>query len=106
MAQQRSRFILWFFVAGAVAPTALYTFGAVVGDKITWRPNSPLQDVLWILTWILWLTWIFLFDAEHLSQIIPALIISGPFNGGWYALIGLLVWKIRERVVRPEKQES
>ena len=48
------------------------------------------------VVWILWPTWVLMFDAEHLGTIIVALLLSATLNGLWYTMFGYVFWYLRE----------
>src|SRR5712664_2886356 len=97
----RNRFVLWFFGAGTLAPLILVTIGFLVGPRLGGGPSGLLGTALWLLTWVVWPTWILFMDAEHAVQIIVVLLFASPLNGLWYGVVGLLVWHLRHWKKRP-----
>jgi hypothetical protein len=91
----RNRFLLWWFGIGTLVPVILLIGGFALGQKLNWNSDGHLGNTLWILTWLVWPTWIVLLDAEHWYQLIPVMLFAAPLNGVWYGIIGLLVWHIR-----------
>jgi hypothetical protein len=45
--------------------------------------------------WIIWPTWIFMIDAEHLAQIVVMLVVAASLNGLYYGTLGFLIWHVR-----------
>jgi uncharacterized membrane protein YhaH (DUF805 family) len=94
--RRRNRFILWFFLAGAIVPVIFTTIGFLFLSDTQSEPSDPLRLYWVILISVLWPTWILLFDAEHAREIVIVLLFACPINGAIYALVGLLSWHIRE----------
>jgi len=42
----------------------------------------------------------FFLEAEHPGTIIAMLLIATPINGACYAVVGLVVWYVREALIR------
>jgi hypothetical protein len=86
----RNRFVLRFFCVGTFVPVALVIVGFLLGPRGNWKPDGTLGPALLIFTWVIWPTWVFMFDAEHAYQIILTLMFAAPANGVWYGAVGLL----------------
>jgi hypothetical protein len=91
----RKRFLLWCFGVGTAIPIVLVILGNTLGPKPDWNPSGLLGTAFGFLTWIIWPTWIFLLDAEHVDQIVVMLLFAAPINGLWYAAVGVLIWHVR-----------
>jgi hypothetical protein len=107
----RNRFLQWFFGIGTFVPVILFIGGSVLGQRLNWDSEGHLGSALWILTWLVWPSWIVLLDAEHWYQLIPAMLFAAPLNGVWYGIIGLLVWHLRRGLnksvaSRPQSRED
>lgn len=88
----RSRFVFWVFLAGAVVPVALIAFGSALGERYGGgTQNGNAGIAVWVLTWIVWPTWILFLDAEHLPTILFMLLLAAPLNGLWYVVVGVFL---------------
>ena len=94
------RFLVWFFVAGACAPTAFMLLGWIASTYFENALSDSVRSWEGTVLWILWPTWLLMFDAEHLGTIIPALLLSAPINGLWYIFLGCVFWYSCEAVKR------
>jgi hypothetical protein len=97
--RSRTRFVLWFFAAGSIVPVVLMILGSLLGPKYgDASPGGHGGSILWVLTWVVWPTWILMLDAEHLDTIVFMLLFAAPLNGLWYGAVGLLVWHLRMKL--------
>ena len=97
--RSRRRFVLWFFAVGSIVPVVLMIVGALLGPKYgDAGPGGHGGSILWVLTWVIWPTWILMLDAEHLNTIIFMLLFAAPLNGLWYGAVGFLVWQLRMKL--------
>jgi len=79
----------------------LLTIPGYVSSSAPGRELSGiLENIFWVLLWIIWPTWIFMIDAEHLDQIIVMLAVAAAFNGLYYGAVGFVIWKFRHRGTR------
>jgi hypothetical protein len=95
--RERRRFLAWSFGVGICVPAILVVFGLELGPRIHWQPEGLTGAILWVGSFVIWPTWVFMIDAEHASQIFPALLVAASVNGLWYTAIGLLIWHFRHR---------
>jgi hypothetical protein len=84
-------------VVGAIVPIILTLAGFLLRATVNSSPSGFLGTTLWVLTWIVWPSWVVLIDTEHTVQLIIGLLVSAVLNGFWYAFIGLLIWRVRHR---------
>lgn len=93
----RKRFVAWFVTIGILLPFLLIVMGTFTEHRLQWKPEGSLGTTLWILTWIVWPSWILMMDAEHLAQTIVMLILSALLNGLYYGILGFLIWHVQHR---------
>jgi|SRR5579863_3593561 hypothetical protein len=95
------RFVLWFFIAGACAPVAWI---ALSYATVSYSPVTHVSDAVAAMVWYVecatFPTVFFFIDAEHPAEIIITLLFAMPINGAYYAVVGLVVWCVREGVRR------
>jgi hypothetical protein len=90
----RHRLLLWFFVAGALAPVAWVSLFCVIPS---WSISLGIFDPLLFAVVLTTFPTQFLFlDAENFPAIIFMLLVTMPINGAWFAVIGLAFWHLRE----------
>ncbi|PYU31803.1 MAG: hypothetical protein DMG31_11490 [Acidobacteria bacterium] len=92
----RNRVVLWFFCIGTLVPVILLLVGLALSTTDQLASGATPRDNSWIfpwwVIWLIWPTWIVLFDAEHWYQIIPTMLIAAPLNGVWYGIMAFAVW--------------
>ena len=91
----RNRFAFRFLAAGAIAPGVLFTIGHLFGGWIREGYLSMFWRAAW---WVLWPSWVLLFDAEHTPQIVFGMLVGAVLNAVYYYIVGFLVWDFREWV--------
>jgi hypothetical protein len=89
--RRRNWFVLTFFLLGVLVPVAIMIFGSLVERP---NPGSTVQGRTTAALWMIWPTWVLLFDAEHWYQYVPGMLIAAPLNGLWYAVVGTALWYI------------
>jgi hypothetical protein len=96
---KRNRFVKSFFIAGAMVPLVLMTFGRLAGT-LSAADITPGHTTLaqWAFLWIIWPTWILMLDAEHAGTIVFMLLLSSALNGLWYAGLSFISWHVVEGV--------
>jgi hypothetical protein len=100
----RNRFVLWFFAAGTLVPVILIVLGLILGSRTDGRgAGRHSETALWVLTWIVWPTWILMLDAEHTSTVVFMVLLAAPLNGLWFGTFALLVWYLRQGLRRMRK---
>jgi hypothetical protein len=92
---KRNRFVKSFFIAGAVLPLALMTFGWLA-ETSSAADTIPGHTTLaqWAFLWIIWPTWILMLDAEHAGTIVFMSLLSSVLNGLWYAGLAFISWNV------------
>jgi O-antigen ligase len=94
----QKHFVTWFVATGILVPVSLIVAGTLAETRLQWEPQGAFGMALWILTWIIWPTWIFMIDAAHLAQTIVMLIVSASLNGLYYGVLGFLIWHVQHRI--------
>jgi hypothetical protein len=90
----RRRFVIWFFVLGTLVPIILVLIGLLLPSGLPL--NGMSGKVVTVLGLAIWPTCILMMDAEHAREIAIMLAIAAPLNGLWYAVIGRVVWFLRQ----------
>ena len=99
--KSRKSFLLKFFVVGACVPALWICIKySLKGLPISWGHSEILGWVLYSAYCVTFPTNILFLDAEHLPEIIFMLVIAMPLNGGWFALVGLGCWYLRNWLSR------
>jgi hypothetical protein len=88
------RLVKSFFIAGAVVPLALMTFGWLAETLSAADTTHGHSTLPWPFLWIIWPTWILMLDAEHAGTIVFMLLLSSALNGLWYAGLALISWYV------------
>jgi hypothetical protein len=96
----RNRFLMSFFLAGAVVPFALMTYVWLAGTNDS--PASHSKTSQWV--WFAWPTWVLLFDAEHPVTFVFMLVVAALANGLWYTTVGAALWYVSEGLRRLAKR--
>jgi hypothetical protein len=95
----RNWFVLSFFILSAIVPLAIMTIGWIWGTANGGESVSGHTGTgQWLLLWMIWPTWILMFDAEHAASIAFMLTISAVLNGIWYAGLCFVVWSVAARL--------
>lgn len=96
-----SRFIRWFFIVGACAPIAWIALSyATIWYAPSIHVSDAMAEFVWHLECATFPTVFFFIHAEHTGTMIVMLLFAMPINGAYYAVVGLVVWYIREAFVR------
>lgn len=97
----RNRFLFLFFVAGAVVPLALMTYGWLASTTQDGaNPSQPTGTAQSFFAWLAWPTWILMIDAEHAGTFAVMLLLTVAANGLWYAAVGAALWYVGEGLKR------
>jgi hypothetical protein len=97
----RNRFAFRLLIAGSIMPGVLFAISYLAGP---WYRSGFLGTALLVVLWVLWPTWIILFDAEHVGQFVFGLLAGAVLNAAYYYLVGFLAWDFREWVRRRGRQ--
>jgi hypothetical protein len=99
--KSRSRFIRWFFIVGACAPIAWIALSYATRSDWPWmRVSDAVAAIIWYVECATFPTVFFFLNAEHTGTMIAMLLLAIPINGAYYAVVGFVVWYIREAFVR------
>jgi hypothetical protein len=101
----RNRFVLTFFIAGALVPLAIMTVGwLTAGTNGAGSVDGHTRTAHWTFLQLIWPTWILMLDAEHPLDIAFALLFGAFANGVWYAAVGFALWYLGvglQRLLKP-----
>jgi hypothetical protein len=99
--KSRSRFIRWFFIVGACAPIAWVALSYATRSDWPWmRVNDAVAAIIWYVECATFPTEIAFLDVGDPGTMIGVLLFVIPINGAYFAVVGLVIWYVREGVRR------
>lgn len=97
----RGRFVRWLFIAGAFAPIAWIALSYATRSDWPWmRVSDAVAAIIWYVECATFPTVFFFANADHPGTMIAMLLVAIPVNGAYYAVVGLVIWYVREALVR------
>ena len=93
---RRGKLLRWCFCIGAIIPVALVLIGSGMSSRSDIGGHTTTLQ--WIFLWVIWPTWIFLFDTEHFATVVLMTAISAVLNGLWYMGIAFIVSRAVSRM--------